>query len=89
MITVKYLAHSHYDTMQKGKQKSPGIATSRSCSQPLTPGGRQKMTQINACTANKQMHESTKTSFLFPKQGDQNDKRTEETYRQRAGQEQT
>ena len=30
-----------------------------------------------------------KTSSLFPKQGDQNAKRTEETHRQRAGQYQT
>ena len=32
---------------------------------------------------------STKTSSLFPKQGDQNAKKTEETHRQRAGQDQT
>ena len=31
---------------------------------------------------------STKTSSLFPKQGDQNAKRTEETHRQRAGHDQ-
>ena len=41
------------------------------------------------CIANKQCTISTKTSSLFPKQGDQNAKRTEETYRQSAGQDQT
>ena len=69
--------------MKKGKQKSPGRATSRSRSQPLTPGGREKVTQINVCIANKQMHNKHKD------QGDQNAKRTEETHRQRAGQDQT
>ena len=44
----------------KGKQKSPGRATSRSRSQPLTPGGREKVTQINVCIANKQMHDKHK-----------------------------
>ena len=39
--------------------------------------------QTNKCTIR------TKTSSLFPKQGDQNAKRTEETHRQRAGQDQT
>ena len=74
----------------KGKQKSPGRATSRSRSQPPTPGGREKVTQINVCLeiTNKCMI-NTKTSSLFPKQGDQNAKRTEETHRQRAGQDQT
>ena len=43
--------------MKKGKQKSPGRAISRSRSQPPTPGGREKVTQINVCMANKQMHE--------------------------------
>ena len=47
------------------------------------------MTQINVCIANKQMHDKHKDSSLFPKQGDQNVKRTEETHRQRAGQDQT
>ena len=75
--------------LKKGKQKSPGRATSRSRSQPPTPGGREKVTQINVCIANKQMHDKHKTSSLFPKQGDQNAKRTEETHRQRAGQDQT
>ena len=73
----------------KSKQKSPGRATSRSRSQPLTPEGREKVTQINACTANKQMHDKHKDSSLFPKQGDKNAKRTEETHKQRAGQDQT
>ena len=46
-------------TKQKGKQNSPGKATSRNRSQPLTLGGRKKVTQIklNVCTANKQMHD--------------------------------
>ena len=46
--------------VKKGKQKSPGRATSRSRSQPLTPGGREKVTQINVCIANKQMHDKHK-----------------------------
>ena len=37
------------------------------------------MTQINMCIANK-CTISTKTSSLFPKQGDQNAKRSEETH---------
>ena len=41
---------------QIGKQKSPGRATSRIRSRPLTPGGREKVTQIAVCIANKQMH---------------------------------
>ena len=73
--------------MEKGNQKSPGRATSRSHSQPLTPGGREKVTQINMCIADKQMHDKHKDQ-LFPKQGDQNAKRIEETRRQRAGQDQ-
>ena len=35
------------------------------------------MTQINVCIVNKQMHDKHKDSSLFPKQGDQNAKRTE------------
>ena len=46
--------------MPKGKQKSPGRATSRSRSQPPTPGGREKVTKINVCVANKQMHDKHK-----------------------------
>ena len=46
--------------MQKGKQKSPWRATSRSRSQPLTPEGREKVTQINVCIGNKQMHDKHK-----------------------------
>ena len=38
---------------QKGKQESPGRATSTSRSQPLTPGGREKMTHMNVCIAHK------------------------------------
>ena len=45
---------------KKSKHKSPGRATSRSRSQPLTPGGREKVTQINVCIANKQMHDKHK-----------------------------
>ena len=74
---------------QKGKQKSLGRATSRSRSQPLASGGREKVTQINVCMLTNKCTISTKTSSLFPKQGDQNAKRTEETHRQRAGQDQT
>ena len=46
---------------------------------PPTPGGREKVTQINVCIANKQMHDKHKDQLplLFPKQGDQNAKRTE------------
>ena len=54
-----------------------------------TPGGRENVTLINVCIANKQMPISTKTSSLCPKQSDQNAKRTEETHRQRAGHDQT
>ena len=43
--------------IQKGKQKSPERATSRSHSQPPTPGGREKVAQNNVCIANKQMHD--------------------------------
>ena len=39
---------------KKGKQKSPGRATSRSCSQSLIPGGRETVTQINVCIVNRQ-----------------------------------
>ena len=73
--------------MKKGKQESQGRATSRSRSQSLIPGGREKVTQINVCIANKCMI-STNTSFLFTNKGDQNAKRTEEPHRQRAGQDQ-
>ena len=52
-------------TLQKGKQKSPGRATSRNRSQLLTPGGREKVTQINMCIANKQGTISKETSSLF------------------------
>ena len=46
--------------LEKGKQKSPGRATRRSRSQPLTPGGREKVTQINVYIANKQMRDKHK-----------------------------
>ena len=48
---------------QKGKQKSPGRATSGSRSQPLTPGEREKVTQIYVCIANKQMFDKHKDHF--------------------------
>ena len=51
---------------QKGKQKDPERATSRSRSQPLTPGGREKVTQINVCIANKQMHDKHKDQLPLP-----------------------
>ena len=53
-------------SLQKGKQKSPGRATSRSRSQPPTPGGREKMTQINVCIANNQMHDKHKDRLPLP-----------------------
>ena len=43
--------------IEKGKQKIPGRAESRRRSQPPTPRGREKVTQINVCIANKQMHD--------------------------------
>ena len=46
---------------------------------------KRKVTQINVCIANNKCTIGTKTSAPFPKQGDQNAKRTEETHRQRAG----
>ena len=57
--------------LPKGKQKSPGRPTSRRRNQPPTPGGREKVTQINVCIANEQMRDKHKNSSLFPKQGDQ------------------
>ena len=75
--------------VQKGKQNSPGRATSRSRSQLLTSGGREKVTQINVCIDNKQMHDKHIDQLFLPKQGDQNAKRTEETRRQKVGQDQT
>ena len=54
---------------EKGKQKSPGRATSRSYSQPPTPGEREKVTQINVCIANIQMHDKHKDQLPFPQAG--------------------
>ena len=51
---------------KKGKQKSPGRATSRSRSQTTTPGGREKVTQINVCTGDKQMHDKHKDQLPLP-----------------------
>ena len=51
---------------QKDKQESPGRATSRSRSQSLTPGGRETVTQINVCAANKQMHDKHKDQLPLP-----------------------
>ena len=53
-------------TLVKSKQKSPGRATSRSPSQPRTLGGREKMTLINMCIANKQMHDKNKDQLPLP-----------------------
>ena len=52
--------------MQKGKQKGPGWAASKSRSQPPTLGGREKVTQINVCIANKQMHDKHKDQLPIP-----------------------
>ena len=71
----------------KGKQKSPGRATGRSRRQPPTPGGREKVAQIDVCKANKQMHDKHKDQLPLL-QGDQIAKRTEETHRQGTGQDQ-
>ena len=51
---------------RKGKEKSPGRATSRSRSQPTTPGGKEKVTQINVCIANKQTHDTHKDQLPLP-----------------------
>ena len=51
---------------QKGKQKILGRATSRCRSQPLTPRGREKVTHINVCIANKQMHDKHKDQLPLP-----------------------
>ena len=48
---------------QKGKQKSPGRATSRIFSQPATPGGREKLTQINVLILKKIVFQKTTTDF--------------------------
>ena len=62
-------AHNHFDPyiIQKGKQKSTERATSRNRSQPLTPGRREKVTQVNVCIANKQMHNKHKDQLPLPK----------------------
>ena len=52
--------------VQKGKQKSPGRATSKSRSQPPTQGGREKVTRISVCIANKQMHDKYKHQLPLP-----------------------
>ena len=53
LLGEKYLNESHWPMRRirllECKQKSPGIATSRSCSQPPTPGGRENVTQIKVC----------------------------------------
>ena len=63
--TRKYEWSSGFYT-ENGKQKSPGNATSRSCSQPPTPGGREKVTQIKVSIANKQMHDKHKDQLTLP-----------------------
>ena len=45
----------------------PVRATNRSHSQLLTLGGREKVTQINVCIANKQMHDQHKDQLPLPK----------------------
>ena len=52
------------EVKKKSKQKSPGRATSRSRSQPPTPGGREKVTEINVGIANKQMHDKHKEKLV-------------------------
>ena len=58
-VIYRWLTH-------KGKQKSPGRATSRSRSRPVTPGGKEKVTQINVCIANKQMHDKHINQLPLP-----------------------
>ena len=48
------------------QQKGQGRATSRSRSQPLTPGERETVTQINVCIANKQMRDKRKDQLPLP-----------------------
>ena len=63
-MTLKLgMRHWLLEFYQKGKQKSRGRDTSRSRSQPLTSGGREKVTQINMCIANKQMHDKHKAQI--------------------------
>ena len=52
--------------IKKGKQKSPGRASSKSRSQPLTPAGREKVIQINMCIVNKQMDDTHKDQLPLP-----------------------
>ena len=74
---------------QQVKQKSPGTATRKSHSQPLTPEGWEKGHRRTCAQPTNNCTRSIKTSYLFPKQGDQNAKRTEETHKQRKRQDQT
>ena len=60
-VSTRLLEH-----MKRGKQKSPGRATSRSRSQPPTPGRREKVTQTNVWIANKQTHDKHKDQFPLP-----------------------
>ena len=48
---------------QKGKQKMPGRATSRIRSQPATPRGREKLTQINVLILKKSFSKKNTTDF--------------------------
>ena len=61
------------------KLKSPGSATSRIRSKPLTPGGRDKVTQISVCIANKQMHDKYKDQLPLPQARWLNARKKEET----------
>ena len=59
----------------ENKRKVQGVPQSQTATNPDIQ--RKRRTKITACKINKQMHEEHKTSFLFPKPGDRNAKRTE------------
>ena len=65
---ILFVWHYSFWRNRKGKQKSPRRATSRRRSQTLTPGGREKVTQINICIANKQMHDKHKDQVPLPQE---------------------
>ena len=62
IIRFKYVG----EAVVRRQSENPGRAKSRSHSQPKIPGGREKVTQINMCTANKQMHDKHKDQFPLP-----------------------
>ena len=78
-----------YRSFKKVNRKVQEEPQAEVAANPCHQKEEKKVTQINVCIANKQMHDKHKTSPLFPKQDDQNAKRSEETRRQRAGQDQT